>query len=64
MPNKYRVTESGNDLVYVSISDLKRIRSCDYYNLLAVNLIAHNQLLADLIPVLAAIDFVLGSVDR
>jgi NADH:ubiquinone oxidoreductase subunit D len=31
---------------------------------LAVNLIAHNQLLADLIPVLAAIDFVLGSVDR
>ena len=23
LPNKYRVTESGNDLVYVSISDLK-----------------------------------------
>ena len=27
LPNKYRVTESGNDLVYVSISDLKKIKS-------------------------------------
>ena len=27
LPNKYRVTESGNDLVYVSISDLKYIKS-------------------------------------
>ena len=27
LPNKYRVTESGNDLVAVSISDIKWIKS-------------------------------------
>lgn len=41
-----------------------KIRSCDYYNLLTVNMIAADQLIADLISILAAIDFVLGSVDR
>jgi len=41
-----------------------KIRSPDYYNLQALNVIAHNHLLADLIAILGTIDFVLGSVDR
>ena len=41
-----------------------KIRSPDYFNLQCLNVIAHNHLLADLIPILGTIDFVLGSVDR
>ena len=41
-----------------------KIRSPDYYNLQALNVIAHNHLLADLIPILGTVDFTLGSIDR
>ena len=41
-----------------------KIRSPDYYNLQALNVMSHNHLLADLIAILGTIDFVLGSVDR
>ena len=41
-----------------------KIRSPDYYSLQGLNVIAHNHLLADLIPILGTVDFTLGSVDR
>jgi len=41
-----------------------KIRSPDYYNLQALNIISHNHLLADLITIFGTADFVLGSVDR
>lgn len=41
-----------------------KTRSPDYYNSQALNLIAHNHLLADLIAILGTVDPVLGSVDR
>ena len=41
-----------------------KIRSPDYYNLQALNIISHNHLLADLITLFGTADFVLGSVDR
>ena len=41
-----------------------KIRSPDYFNLQALNIISHNHLLADLITVFGTADFVLGSVDR
>ena len=41
-----------------------KIRSPDYYNLQALNIISSCHYLADLIAVLGSADFVLGSVDR
>ena len=44
--------------------DRVKIRSPDYYNLQALNIISSCHYLADLIAVLGSADFVLGSVDR
>ena len=41
-----------------------KIRSPDYYNLQALNIISSEHQLADLIATLGTADFVLGSVDR
>ena len=41
-----------------------KLRSPDYYSLQGLNVIAHNHLLADLIPILGTVDFTLGSIDR
>ena len=41
-----------------------KIRSPDYCSLQGLNVIAHNHLLADLIPILGTVDFTLGSIDR
>ena len=41
-----------------------KIRSPDYYNLQALNIISSEHQLADLIATLGTADFVLGSIDR
>ena len=41
-----------------------KIRSPDYYNLQALNIISTDHYLADLIASLGTADFVLGSIDR
>ena len=41
-----------------------KIRSPDYYNFQALNILSYCYQLADLISILGTIDFVLGSVDR
>ena len=54
----YIVTDNRNKIYRI------KIRSPDYYNLQAFNIISHNHLVADLISILGTSDFVLGSVDR
>ena len=44
--------------------DRVKIRSPDYYNLQALNIISTDHYLADLIASLGTADFVLGSIDR
>ena len=41
-----------------------KIRSPDYYNLQALNIISTDHYLADVIASLGTADFVLGSIDR
>ena len=41
-----------------------KIRSPDYYNLQALNIISTDHYLGDLIASLGTADFVLGSIDR
>ena len=41
-----------------------KIRTPDYTNLQALNVVSTDHYLADLIAILATVDFVLGSVDR
>ena len=54
----YIVSDNRNKIYRI------KIRSPDYYNLQAFNIISHNHLVADLISILGTSDFVLGSVDR
>ena len=54
----YIVTDNRNKIYRI------KIRSPDYYNLQAFNIISHNHLVADLISIVGTSDFVLGSVDR
>ena len=54
----YIVSDNRNKIYRI------KIRSPDYYNLQAFNIISHNHLLADLISIVGTSDFVLGSVDR
>ena len=55
----------GETLLSVAyLGSRSRIRSADYFSLSIISVLAHNQLLADLIAVIGTLDFVLGSVDR
>ena len=54
----YIVTDNRNKIYRI------KIRSPDYYNLQAFNIISNNHLLADLISIVGTTDFVLGSVDQ
>ena len=54
----YIVTDNRNKIYRI------KIRSPDYYNLQAFNIISHNHLVADLISIVGTSDFVLGSVDQ
>ena len=54
----YIVSDNRNKIYRI------KIRSPDYYNLQAFNIISHNHLIADLISIVGTSDFVLGSVDR